>query len=41
MADKPKMASLSEFMRKLAPPPKYDLRRRDGKFKPKPREERA
>lgn len=34
-----KLASLSEFMRKLAPPPKYDLRKRDGKFKPKPRDE--
>jgi len=35
MADKPQ--SLSEFMKRLAPPP--ILRKRDGRFKPKPKPE--
>ena len=32
-----KLASLSDFMKRLAPPPKHDLRKRDGRFKPKAR----
>lgn len=34
-----KLASLSEFMKRIAPPPKYAVRRRDGRFKPKPKQD--
>jgi hypothetical protein len=34
----PKLHSLSDFMRKVAPPPKYAVKGKDGKFKPKPRQ---
>lgn len=34
-----KFASLAEFMKRLAPPPKHDVRGRHGRFKPKPRPE--
>jgi hypothetical protein len=34
-----KLASLSDFMKRLAPPP--ILRKRDGRFKPKPKAEQS